>query len=507
MLTAWLAITLWSNGLYLRAALDPPAGKAFAGTFHWIDDFYHYVSYAQQAEDGQLLLRNKLADLATARPLLVNLEWWALGGISRALGRRPFLAYRVLGALAALALTVGAERWLARLGVPATHRLAALVLVLFGGGLGGILFESTDLAVQSCFDLSVGAYPFLQLLANPHFALGTALLLWSLWCFAEVPSPAGPAIGVALGTVLGLVRPYDLGLLGLIRGAAVLASEPPRRWVRALAPLLGLLPVLGYDLWVFIGTPEYAQFRVDIGFPTVFQFASGLGPAFMLALLAARERDPGSRRVRVHLWCWIGLTGVLFVVRPPAFSAQLFVGAGLPLLLLGASGLRRFAPDWTALAALCLATSAVAETRIMLRDDPNWFVPRERIAAAMVLRGSCGPSDRVLAPPDVSLYTIGLSACSAFVAHPLAPEYGRQLTEARAFYGEMSPEARSRMLETNHITRLVLPGFAGPRAIGWLGPATAFEVAAVVGSGPRTLSVYAAPSRMGRPQTDIINSR
>ena len=46
VLLLWLLLAAWTGALYLRAALQPPPGRAFAGTFHWIDDFYNYASYA-----------------------------------------------------------------------------------------------------------------------------------------------------------------------------------------------------------------------------------------------------------------------------------------------------------------------------------------------------------------------------------------------------------------------------------------------------------------------------
>src|SRR5215510_12441314 len=108
---------------FLAALLQPPAGRTFTGTFYYGDDFYNYLSYVQQAEDGAFLFRNKLV-LEDHAPALVNLEWWAVGRLSRALGRRPLLAYRLLGLAATLALLLGIDRWLAAGGLPPSHRLA-----------------------------------------------------------------------------------------------------------------------------------------------------------------------------------------------------------------------------------------------------------------------------------------------------------------------------------------------------------------------------------------------
>lgn len=489
----WLLLSAWTGSLYLRAALEPPPGRVFAGTFHWIDDFYNYASYVRQAEDGAFLFRNQLLDPESSRPELVNLEWWILGRVSLGLGRRPFLAYRLLALVATLALVAGVERWLARAGLPATHRLPALALVLLGGGLGGVLFELTDLPVWRCLDMSIAMFPFLEVLANPHFTTGTALLVWALYAFVAVPAPAGPLVGAILGTVLGLVRPYDLALLAVVFAVGVATTEPVSRWPRALAPLVGLGPVVAYDLWVFFAGDQFASFRTGGRFPPALEFVPALAPALSLAALAWRPPgadDRAARVARAHLWAWVTVAVAVVVVRPGHFALQFLVGAGLPMLILGAVGLSRLAPSRTALAAVALSTTAVVATRVALAEDPNWFVPRLRVAAAVALRDLCRPGDVVFAPPDIGQYAIGLSACHAVLSHPVQPDHGARLDEARAFYGEASPSSRTAILDRRGVTHLVLPGDAGRRPVGWLGPRTPFRAAARLGAGPDSITVY-----------------
>jgi hypothetical protein len=497
VLLLWLLLTAWTGALYARAALQPPPGRTFAGTFHWIDDFYNYASYVQQAEDGAFVFRNRLQEPGLARPEIVNLEWWLVGRVSLALGRRPFLAYRLLAAVATLALLVAADRWLGRVGVPGSHRLAALALVFFGGGFGGLLFELTDLPLRRCLDLSLAAFPFLEVLANPHFLAGTALLAWALWCFATVPAPLGPLLGAALGTALGLVRPYDAALLAGVEGLAVLLTAPAREWPRRLRPVAALAPVLAYNAWLVASPSARRLLEPYAAVPrALVDFVPALGPAVLLAFWSLRGRGGENAGHRLRLALWAALALLVVLLRPASFSQQFVVGVGFPLLVLGASGLAPLPPRWTALAALCLSTSAVVATRIVLTDDPNWFVPRERLAAGLALRDLCRPGDRVLAPPDIGLYALGLSACSPFVSHPAAPDFGARLTEARAFYQGLPPAERAALLDRHGVTHFVLPGDAGPRPAAWLGPQTPFRAAARVGPPPG-ITIYARPRAAG----------
>jgi hypothetical protein len=495
VLLPWLLLMAWTSAIYLRAALEPPPGRVFVGTFHWIDDVYTYVSFAQQAEDGALLFRNKLVDATRARADIVNLEWWLVGRVSLALGRRPFLAYRLLSAVATLALLAGVARWLAAVGVKDSHRPAALALVFLGGGLGGLLFGLTDLPAWRCLDLATGAFPFLEVLANPHWVAASALLVWALWGFAAIPAPRGPLLGAGLGTVLGLVRPYDAALLFGIEGFAVVLTSPAREWPRRLMPVVPVGLVLGYNAWLLFSSPDAQRHMASFGsvVPSPVELLPALGPAVLLALTAWRQRDGEGAGYRLRLALWAALALALVVLRPLSVSLQFVVGVGLPLLVLGAAGLSRLRARWTALAALCLSTSTLVATRIVLADDPNWFVPRERLAAALALRGQCRPGDRVLAPPDIGLYVHGLTACDAFVAHEAAPDYAERLAETRAFYAEAPPAARAEMLDRHGLTRLVLPGYAGPRPSGWLGGDTTFQAVAQVGQGPGLITIYARP--------------
>src|SRR5258708_3435420 len=299
---AWLFLAILTSTPYLRARLDPPRGMTFLGFFYFIDDMYNYLSYVQQAEDGAFGFVNKLTT-APHPPALVNLEWWSVGRLSALLGRRPILAYRIFGILAALAFVLGADRWLRRAGLPATHTLPALLLVFTGAGLGGIRYELMGPPAWRSLDLVTGLFPFIELLVNPHFVAGTALLLWALLGFS-VGGVRGNLQGLVLGTILGLVRPYDLVLLGGIRALALLWTEPPPAWPRGLAVLAGLLPVSAYNYWLFYRNPAFASLsQYAYVFPPLRDLALALGPALALALLARthRARGGGGLRAQPHL--------------------------------------------------------------------------------------------------------------------------------------------------------------------------------------------------------------
>jgi hypothetical protein len=494
VLLVWLFLAALTGLPYLRAALEPPPGTAFVGFFYYVDDAYNYLSFTQQSEDGAFRFRNKLV-ARDHEPALVNLEWWLVGKMSLVLGRRPALAYRLFGAAATLALLAGLAVWLRGAGLPTTHLIPALLLVGTGGGLGGLLWRGAGWPLASCLDLSTGLFPFAEMLGNPHFVIGTALLLWALWLHARAHTAAGHLESVALASVLGLVRPYDLVLFAGIRTLSVLWSEPWRRWLPKLVPLAGLAPVALYNFWVFRRNPAFAfYFTAPYGFPSFEQFAWALGPAALLALTASlgAPPDPVARARRREFLVWAFCGALVIVIRPVHFSLQFLVGLGTAFLALAALGLARFRPAVTLIAVVLMSTTAFCAMRLVTSANPRWFAPAARIQAALALRESCRPGDLLLSPPDIGLYAGGLTACKAFVSHPIAPNFVAREAAMRRFYQHTSdPGARAAFLDRYCITHVVLPGSLGAVPAEALGKGTPFRVVAYVGSGPTAMALYA----------------
>jgi hypothetical protein len=470
---------------YVVATLHPPAGSAFVGTFYYGDDFYNYLSYAQQAEDGAFLFQNRIL-LEEHQPALVNLEWWLVGRLSALLGGgRLLLAYRLFGVFCALAFVLVADRWLRRLGLGAAHRLPALLLLTTGGGLGGLLFTFARRDLRDCLDLYAGLYPYLGLLANPHFVAGTTLLLVCLLLFDAAPTTRARLVALAAAWALALVRPYDLVLLVLIHTISVAILEPPRRWAAALLPLGGLVPVVLYLYWLFYRNPAFAFYaETRYVFPPRADFAWALGPAALLALLGLRSApDDEARRARIHLAVWAALGLLVVLFRPVNFSLQFLVGVGFPLLALGAFGLGRRASRITLLVAVLFATSQVAAFLFVMKRNPVWLVPRGDMELVRALRPTCRPGDVLFAPASVGILAYGLTACRAILSHEVDPGYERKLAQVRGF-GALPPGERAALLDAYRVTHFLAPGDAGATPVAWLGEATAFRRCLVVTASP-----------------------
>lgn len=484
----WLLVSTVTAAPYVRASLNPPPGTSFVGFFFYVDDAYNYLSYAQQAEDGAFVFVNKLVT-TPHEPALVNLEWWAVGALSRVMGRHPAAAYRVFGALAGLGLVWMIALWLRRAGLRGARVLPALLLVSTAGGLGGLRFLLWRTPPPRCPDLTTGAFPFIEMLGNPHFVAGTALLLAALFSFVGARAPRDHARSALLGTVLGLVRPYDLVLLVTARTLGVAVTRPTRAWLASLAPLFTLLPVVLYNGWIFYRVPAFSFLgRAPYVSPALGDLLLALGPALMLALPALRQVpvDPAESEARRHLGAWMCLGLVVVAAQPVHFSLQFVVGLGVPLLILAGLTLDRL-PRIAILGAIgAMSTTALVAVLLVLSPNPRWYPPKGRLEVVQALRPHCAPGSLLLAPPDIGLYAIGLTACKAYVSHPVVPDYAERVAAVQGFYGSWTPAQRSAFLDAEGVSHVLLPAETPEMPEDWLGAGTPFRKLAR--SGP--LSLY-----------------
>ena len=236
-LLVFLLLAAVSASLALRAWLAPPKGTVFVGTFYYVDDFYNYLSYVEQAERGALVFRNKLA--YPVAPAVARQPRVAGGRVALRAPRRARRSSPTASSASPRSppSSLG-DRPVARPLAASRRgrRLAGLLLVVDRrAASAALLLALGRLPGERALDVRTGAFPFVEAIANPHFVAGTALLLAALGAFAA----GARRLGAALGTVLGLVRPYDAALLAGRRGRSPSSLTAPAAGVAAAAPARG----------------------------------------------------------------------------------------------------------------------------------------------------------------------------------------------------------------------------------------------------------------------------
>ena len=189
---------------------------------------------AEQAQRGELVFRSKLA--SPDPPSRAREPRVAVRRLARRAAGWPLRCSRFASSasLPLLLLVWLIDRWLTRSGLPAPAAAAGAAPCRNRWGPRGVCSSSTRRHCQEPgpWTCAPGAFPFLEVIANPHFVAGTALLLGGLSAFAA----RRPWLGVCNRRRLSAwCDPYDAALLGRGRRRRERCSRRTARGVASQA--------------------------------------------------------------------------------------------------------------------------------------------------------------------------------------------------------------------------------------------------------------------------------
>jgi hypothetical protein len=347
--------------------------------------------------------------------------------------------------------------------------LAGVVLVLAGSGLGWLRVLGGASGAQVP-DLLMGLYPSHQILSNPHFLVGTALLLWTVLLHHEWRQGSrSRAPFILTAWALGLSRPYDLAIFVLVvavRAAVEAWRERGLAPIRPALDLAWLAPVFAYYGLLVGGSQSFGGWgrqSLDLS-PPFYEFLIAIAPAAAVAVAWTRPADLAGSPLRRTLAVWAGGICLLLLVWPDPMAKQCATSLGCAVLLLAATA----APTRWLLAALAagLPTSALV-LAAAAHPPPASYAPLDYRPALDLLRAECAPGDVALAPTDLSLLIAGHTPCQVVLGHRLlTPELDRRIADGRRFYqAGTSAEWRRHFLAAER-ARFV---FLAPDQKPWLG--------------------------------------
>jgi hypothetical protein len=458
-----LGLALITTAPYVAAALAPPPGAVFTGTFFYQDDMYQYFSFVEQGARGELVFANKF-DPRPQRPAVVNVEWWFAGVLAAVLGGSPVLGFHALRVLAIVALLAASARLLAAAGVAGRRLAWALVLIATAGGLGWLRLLVAAPGSQVP-DILMGLYPFHQSLMNAHFVVGSALFAWTLVLHLEWRAGLRSRWAwVAAAWALGFSRPYDLVSFAIAAFALAWMRPTARRPIPAALELAWLAPVFAYYALLMHsqrGLGGWTGVQSGDLTPPLLEFGYALLPA--LALVAVFWRAPAAEDplgVRRALVAWAAVVGVILVGYPSPMAKQFATTLGPAVVLLAALITPFRVLPWAA-AALC-PTSVFLLWRVF-HPYPDWFAPRDYTEAVRFLDGTCAGEDVALAPTDLSLMIAGLTPCRVALGHRgLTPDWPAAVDAGRRFYDPATPVSwRWTYLESLGADYVALPAGGG----------------------------------------------
>jgi hypothetical protein len=352
----WLTLGVITTIPYLVANLRTPPGHVFTGVLSAYDDTFTYFAWIRQSADGHLLLR----DLFTSEPqpgeFFLPL-WNIIGFTPRLTGASLGLTFHIARLLAGLLLLIAA-RAVAQSVMKSRARVRyTLWLYAMSGGLGWLvyalktrnnLFGAVSIAGSVDLDMPE-AIAFRSVFAQVHFAMGIALLCYSIKLFSSalVENKPRRAFGAGLlGSLLALVHPYIVVVVVSVIFVIVLTRmliagmrKGGRKDYISIAQTFAafgaaLIPGVGY-LFYLNRTNEVLRewLRVtDTLSPAPREYVLGFGVLAALAVVGFRllwSSRPVYGRLLL-IWALVQ-AGLLYV--PMSFQRRLVEGLQLPLAI------------------------------------------------------------------------------------------------------------------------------------------------------------------------------
>ncbi len=380
-----LLMIVLTNLPYIVARLTTPAGMHFSGAILDLTDFQSHLTRMQFGQRGSWLYQ--LAFTAEPHePLLVQTFYVMLGQIARVSG----LSLDVVWALMEIFLPPKAVTW-------------ALLLCLFGGGMGYLLFlipgAATSLSPLEFWLLD--GYIFLASFTFPHFSAVVTMMALSFRAIQTWTLEGRGLIILYIASLcVILIEPFDIALVDIVLIIVCLwriyRKQSPALKTMAGLVLIGIthLTVVGYEWLTLYHLPIWESFieqNVFAAFPPLY-YLLGYSPALVTAVAGAimviRRRD--DRWLIPVLW----LGEVMILIYSPFAQRPRFTqGVYVPIAMLSVYWLATCAIPWlrtrtrryrtvlamygvaavlstiTLIAWLLLATQSRANTDLYVPDD------------------------------------------------------------------------------------------------------------------------------------------
>lgn len=331
-------------------------------------------------------------------------------------------------------------------------RRTAFLLVCFGAGLGWLagplgLKDSTDLWVAE-------SLTFFSILANPHFPLATALLLFGFMWLQDGWEATDPKVAwrayaktAGGGFLLGWIHPFLVIVLGAVAGLYLLRRTTTDRrivwrdWLGLVVVGVVSLPMPVYIFLATTGDPVYKGWMTQNQTlsPWPIYYILGYGLLFALALVGgwwAERYSPLQSRARWQfITTWVVATAIMLYL-PVSFQRRFVEGLHLPLVLLATAGFFWLARKWKPavqarranllVIATSLSTLVVLGTfvgNIYARGENGDFHPLfmygEEVTAMNWLKANTNLNDTVIAGPVTGSFIPAFAGNRVFYGHDL----------------------------------------------------------------------------------------
>lgn len=535
VLTTLLLILLLAIPYWL-AYTRTPFGQTFTGTLMNPEDSQTYLAKIWQGYNGRFLYTIPFTP-EPHQPAFVGVFYVWLGQAARVAGMSVTAVWHTSRIIAQAILSLTTFWFVAQFTSGRIQRWTACLLALFGSGLGWMLFLFGQTYWLEAFPVDFkqpGAHLFFTALTFPHIALGTALIMisvWALWRMGERPSIPLAIFTGFIHVALGIAYPFLLYLVALV-ALLLFLSRWNAEWHEDNKVVFPFPLFWQYAIAFLVPLPLYLYYAYTLHVNDVFrawdvQAATPSAPwphyllAYGLMLLLGGLygwRRPAARSATAVLWIWV-LAAAMLLYAPLNPQRRFVQGVQVPLAILASAGfvdvlllrLSRSQP-WQKLTSnprystegmyrLLIAgfllfmslsnvyvLTSVSVSAVVQQPDPL-FRPIDELEAVAWLRENVSETAVVLAAYESGNYIAGQGGPHVVLGHwAETVDYDTKTAAIADFFsGTTSDTCRQTTLQTYHVDYL----WYGPRerALGSFLPERASYLRPIYQND--TITVYA----------------
>ena len=327
--TALLAVILslpWLYGMYIC-----PADKYYTGFLGLggSDSAFYLGWGAAQAADGSFLFEDKYNGFAYRRAVF-NPLWLCMGWFAKLFGLSIPVVFNIQRVLSSLFLVWVVYKILPDFFSHPTHRVMALLLVVFSSGTKLISAESNN---------------FYNMMFEVNLPMATALFYIAVHAAYKTLylKPKHGHIAGLLTLLLGTVYPYAVISVWIIFFAVTAwlcyaqAQNRRQHIIAYLKIVLWSSPIVLHDGYLVLTDPRLTVGQASFSTPNfIWYMTMGVGLLFFLAVLGTYFVV--KRKYRLHyfivIWAAVTLAQMYIPLSLIPFQVQLIVGVQLPLAIL-----------------------------------------------------------------------------------------------------------------------------------------------------------------------------
>lgn len=396
------------------------------------------------------------------------LFYLALGHISRLFSLPLILVFHLARNAGSISLFLTMALFIKLfLPLPAIYQKMALILTMFGSGLGwaALLFSITtsDFIVPE-------AFPFLSSYTNPHFPLGLAfILLFLIFTYSNSPHILRTRlICLLIGTILAVVNPFGVVVLFAITCGMNLwlFATSKRIEIWDFICLLGGGGALVYQYLVITMDPILSIWNSQniTPAPPIWDVLISFSPAILLALSGIKRAKKNLPSTPFFLLLGWGGLGLLLTYLPFNLQRRFMLGLYIPWSLLSVLGIWVLVDLFnkngtifrTGIIAISLVTNLIIEILGffgILSKQPSFFISQYEKEALTWIENQTPKESSFLAPKNISLLIPAWTGRRVLYGHPFetinASQREKELEQF--FQARMTVVEMEQLIEENHI--------------------------------------------------------